>query len=142
MQTSEQIIQVINELCKKFGIALDWTSSNVLPYIQQLGHKMIMYDLYTSIMWLIIGAVLPIGISIWLIKFMNKKKKESIDNLEDNEFYYCDGELNEFGLLMMCLVGILLIISIGFIVNNTQYIIQDLVFPEKTIIEFVRPYLK
>ena len=29
---SNQIIEVLNEICNKFGLAIDWTSKNVQPY--------------------------------------------------------------------------------------------------------------
>ena len=31
----DEIIKVINDLCGKFGIAIDWTSSNVIPYLEE-----------------------------------------------------------------------------------------------------------
>ena len=31
MTVSEQIIQVIDALCEKFGIAIDWTTQNIIP---------------------------------------------------------------------------------------------------------------
>lgn len=36
---SDQIISVLDALCEKFGIAIDWTSQNVIPYIQLLAKK-------------------------------------------------------------------------------------------------------
>ena len=33
---SNQIIEVLNEICNKFGLAIDWTSKNVQPYLQEL----------------------------------------------------------------------------------------------------------
>ena len=33
---SEQIIEVLNALCEKFGIAIDWTAENVMPYLTDL----------------------------------------------------------------------------------------------------------
>ena len=31
---SDGIIKVLDSLADKFGIAIDWTSSNILPYLQ------------------------------------------------------------------------------------------------------------
>ena len=45
MEMSEQIIKVLDSVCEKFGIAIDWTNNNVLPYIQQLGDKIVKHDL-------------------------------------------------------------------------------------------------
>lgn len=31
---SVEVIKVLDALVEKFGIAIDWTSANVLPYLQ------------------------------------------------------------------------------------------------------------
>lgn len=122
-------------------MAIDWTSKNVVPYVQELGHKIVLYDLWISAMWLVIGGVLPIGLSIWLIRFLMKKKKEANETKDGNIFFDCNGYVDEVVIYISIIIIILLGIGIAFIINNGQCIIQDLVFPEKTIMEFVRPYL-
>ena len=54
---SNQIIEVLNEICNKFGLAIDWTSKNVQPYLQELMTKCVAYKFATSIMWLIFGIL-------------------------------------------------------------------------------------
>ena len=41
MEISEQVIKVLDAVCDKFGIAIDWSSNNVIPYIEQLRNKII-----------------------------------------------------------------------------------------------------
>lgn len=57
MVVSAQIIEVLNYLCEKFGIAIDWSQETVLPYIQELCSKYISWEISTSITWIIIAAV-------------------------------------------------------------------------------------
>lgn len=33
MTVSDQIINVLDALCEKFGLVIDWTSENVVPYL-------------------------------------------------------------------------------------------------------------
>ena len=54
---SNQIIEVLNEICNKFGLAIDWTSKNVQPYLQELIAKCVAYKFATSILWLIFGIL-------------------------------------------------------------------------------------
>lgn len=35
------IIEILNYLGEKFNIAIDWTSENVVPYIQELFNKFV-----------------------------------------------------------------------------------------------------
>ena len=69
MEISEQVIKVLDAVCDKFGIAIDWTSNNVIPYIEHLGNKIIAYDICMSIMWLIIGCTIPLTGAIFIILF-------------------------------------------------------------------------
>ena len=58
---AEEIIKVINELCNKFGVAVDWTSQNVMPYLQELMGRIAKYK--------IIGNSIGLGIGILMILF-------------------------------------------------------------------------
>ena len=139
MEISEQVIKVLDAVCDKFGIAIDWTSNNVIPYIQQLGNKIITYDICNSIMWLVIGSIVPLTIAILIKKFLNQKKLEAKERMND---YYTDGSLDEGGWCCYAMIIILIIIAIILTASNIQDIIQDVVFPEKTIIEFITQYTK
>lgn len=137
MEMSEQVIKVLDSVCDKFGIAIDWTSNNVLPYIQQLGDKIIAYDICMSIMWLVIGCI-PLTIAIFIKKFLNQKKLEAKES--SNGYYFTDGSLNGAEDYYF-IIGILLVVAIVIGIYNIQSIIQDITFPEKTIIEFIKLYL-
>ena len=49
MTFSNEVITILNDLCAKFGIAIDWTADNVMPYIQDLGNRFISYTLTMTI---------------------------------------------------------------------------------------------
>ena len=140
MEISEQVIKVLDAVCDKFGIAIDWTSNNVIPYIQQLGNKIIAYDICNSIMWLVIGSVIPLTVAILIKKFLNKKKLEAKERM--NDYYYTDGSLDEGAWCCYAMIIVLIIIAIILTTSNIESIIQDVVFPEKTIIEFITQYIK
>ena len=63
MTISSQIIEVLNDICKKFGIAIDWSQENILPYLQELAGKYISWEIATSVAWLI-GAAIIIVVGI------------------------------------------------------------------------------
>lgn len=46
---SEEIIKILDHLASKFGIAIDWTSANVAPYLKELTDRFISYEIMTSI---------------------------------------------------------------------------------------------
>ena len=57
MTVSAQIIEVLDALCAKMGIVIDWTSENVIPYVTELAGKYITFEIATSIAWLVISIV-------------------------------------------------------------------------------------
>ena len=50
--------QTLQELAKQFGLVLDWSNSNVIPYLQDLAQRVITYEFRSSIFWIVIGAIL------------------------------------------------------------------------------------
>ena len=58
MKVSEQIIQVLDELSKQFGVVIDWSSETIMPYLTELLQKFISYEISTSIMWLVVGLII------------------------------------------------------------------------------------
>lgn len=42
---STEIIKILDAICDKFGIAIDWTSQNAMPYLEQVGEHIIQYEL-------------------------------------------------------------------------------------------------
>jgi uncharacterized protein YacL len=128
MEVSDQIIKVLDNLGQKFGIAVDWTQSNIMPYIQQLGQRIVNYELWTSVVWLILMIIMFI-ISIFVLK-------KSIKNVSS----YDEGKYvpSVFGIIFS-IVG--LIVSIFVMVSQTLDIVTCLTLPEKVIFEFVRQYI-
>lgn len=55
---SEEVIKILDALAEKFGLAIDWTSANVLPYLQQLCGKYVTYEIATSVVWILIDICL------------------------------------------------------------------------------------
>lgn len=71
MTISNQIIEVFNYLGEKFGLAIDWSSENVLPYLTDLCNRVVKQETYTSIAWIVIWIIVIIA-AICLIIFLYK----------------------------------------------------------------------
>lgn len=130
MQFSEQVIQIMDKLCEKFGIVLDWSSSNVLPYVQELSNRLIKYEVFTSLIWIILSVLIITCSSLFL--------RNTAKNNKNCEGYYCE-ELFIFSIILFIFC---LIFGIGIILIQSFDIVQALTIPEKTIIECLSPYIK
>ena len=114
---SSQIIEILDYLGEKLGIAIDWSSDNVLPYIQMLCEKYINFEISTSVAWIVIGVIIAI-IGICLIAFDAKNKWEYVGPT--------------------VIGAIILVITILIICVQIFDIIKCNTFPELQIIEYIK----
>lgn len=115
---SDEIIKVLDDLSERAGIAIDWTSQNVLPYLQELCDKYINYEIWTSAVYIFICLT-----SVILMLYR-------ISKLHD---FWNDG--GEGSLLIV--FSIVLIVSLAVMVVQIFDIVTALTFPEKLIYEYV-----
>lgn len=115
----EEIIKILDYLGEKIGVTIDWTSDNVIPYVEQLCEKFIKWEISTSIAWLVIGVlaiILGIVLGIWADGF--------------------DDEIGFVSCLFLIVIGL---VCVGFQVFD---IIECNVFPEKVIYDYISTHLK
>lgn len=123
MTVSDQIIAVMNDLCQKFGIAIDWSQENVIPYLTELAGRYIDYEIATSIAWAAISGVILL-VSAIICKIAHKT--------DSDEFMFCMTLITVFATVIF------------IVVFSTQLfdIIECLTIPEKTIIEYINMLLR
>lgn len=133
MTVSEQIIQVINVLCEKFGIAIDWTSENVIPYITSLCGKLIKFEVCTSILTMVIWVAIIIT-SIVITKKLYPVFKNGVkENLEN---YDCGWIiLSVFAVIALFVINI---VGICIVEQQVTDIIKCVTFPEMYVFEYIQ----
>jgi len=107
-----EIIKVLDALCDKFGIIIDWSSDNVFPYFKELCEKFIRWEIGTSITWIILAilAVVIVGI---------------ISKVGDSLFF-----IDELFYMVLTVAFII----IGFQIFD---IVECCTFPEKAIFDYI-----
>ena len=124
MTVSSEIIEVLDYLGEKLGIAIDWTSSNVLPYLQTLADKFIKWEISTSIVWIVIATFAIIT----MIVLMNLKGVREINEETD-------------GILWIPIIALILT-SFMIICVQIFDIVECNIFPEKALYDFIKVMLK
>ena len=123
MSFSGEVIKIIDEIAKRFGIIIDWTNQNVIPYLEDLSRRIVLFEIWTSVFWLILGLTfLSLSINI-----SRKVVKGKIDR--NNETLVIASALviifgGAIGLLMVCF--------------QIYDILHAIFLPEKIIIEFIK----
>lgn len=123
MTVSDQIIEVLNALCEKFGIALDWGNENIIPYVTTLGEKLVNYGIWSSAAWIVICAIA----TIICIATLKGKTMEAL--YDDDDF------IGDILYIVVCCVGLF---AIAGVIGNTFEIIKCLTFPELYIFEYIQ----
>lgn len=115
MTISTQIITVLDDLCRRFGLAIDWSQENIMPYLQELAGKYINWEIATSKIWLVIaGVIIFIGVTMFACTV-----------------WLCWDEILGFlGCSIACVGLIVVVIQV--------YDIQTCIhFPEKQLVEYI-----
>lgn len=135
---SAQIIEVLNDICDKFGIAVDWTSKNIQPYLKELMTKCVNYKLATDIVWLVVGIVLLIiGGVLMRFAFNNNRKYHEIKDYYERMHSSLDETVAAQIIFGGICLGIAVILTLYFTIN----LVTCVTFPEKVILDMVRSYL-
>lgn len=128
---SEEIIKVLDELGKRFGIMIDWSNQNIVPYLQELLKRFIYYRNITACVWIVISVAMTIS-GIVLFKFLNKWKKS--DNYNKG---YCSDD--EFLAILGYVFSICMIaLGIGLILGNIFGIVKNVCMPEMVVYEYIK----
>lgn len=130
MNFSQEIINVLDFLCQKFGIAIDWTSENVMPYLEDLCARYISYEVFTSIAWMVAIPAITLIIGI-ITAILHKKAKEV-----NWDFY--DRAVPTFAIIFWIAFGIMAFSSICVICTQVFDIIECYTLPEKVILEYLK----
>lgn len=127
---SEEIIKVLDELGKRFGIVIDWSNQNIIPYLQELLKRFICYRNIMACAWIIISIAVAIS-GVVMFKFLNKWiKSENYDN------DCCDDEtLAAVGYIFsICIIAL----GIGLIIGNILGITKNICMPEMVVYEYMK----
>lgn len=125
---SEEIIKVLDEIGKRFGIVIDWNNQNIIPYLQELLKRFICYRNITACVWIIISIAMIIS-GVVMIRFLNKWiKSEDFNSDYDNEALAVVGYA-----FSICIIAL----GIGLIFGNMFGIVKNMCMPEMVVYEYI-----
>ena len=124
---SSEITNILNDLGSRLGVVIDWSSQNVVPYVQDLVSRIAKLQICNSIIAIVCGIVCLVGL-ILIIRF-------AIKHWED----YVEEVVGTFVIVIFiaCLIGIFTLIPIG-----VDGLTQAIYLPELTAIEYIQRLMK
>ena len=141
---SEQIIEVLEYLGGKFGIAIDWTTENIMPYVEEL------FKRYTTLRVVSLGMLIAVSaifciVVIAICKIMLKEYKETKANEKDTLFfeYYSDGVKSTLkGDAVFAVIFFLCIASIVIFCYNADNLLEWIFIPEVPFVKEIADLIK
>jgi hypothetical protein len=141
MNFSSEIIKILDDLGRRFGIAIDWTKENVMPYIEELCQRIIKFETVSYVFWIILcvlGIVVFIG---WFTIFTKKyylAKKTKQENFCWEVWWKSDIEPSFGGIGITIFATFIGIFSIVGLLVNIYDLIKISYLPELYIINFIQ----
>lgn len=134
----DEVIKVLNHLGDQFGVAIDWSSTNVMPYLNDLMTRMIRYGIYINI-YHIIYAIFITALFIIVTVVLYKIAYKMISKSEENEEYVNSAKIlsTAFAISLVTTV-IVALIEIGNIKDCIADIIELNTVPEKYVVEIIQ----
>lgn len=123
MTFSEQTISILDYLCQKFGIVIDWTSDTIWPMVEMLAGKYIKWEIASSILWIVIFMMGFIA-CLWGIKTIKK--------------HLSDSYIDEMWILFCIFLGLGAFGFVAGVATQAFDITRCFVFPELELFEFLK----
>ena len=131
---SSQFIEIFDHLCQKFGVVIDWSAQNVIPYITALCGRMTSYIIFKNVVLIFVFA----GIFYLFWRFTNPCCSK--ENKWDPDFQYCKS-MNGSYVLGWVGRGVVTAFSFGVSITALLTIIKCIYLPEFVIIDYLSAYL-
>ena len=143
---TDEIIKLLDELAKRFGVAIDWADENVMPYLLEVYDRFITYQIVLSLIPIVLFMVsLIITITIALKTAVNYKNRKDSFFVKVHQLQNYHGEnigeyfeITENFWVVMFVLG-LLTFALGI---ETMFEFPDLLkaifVPELSVVEFLK----
>ena len=135
---SEEVIKVFDYIGEKLGVAIDYTQENIYPYLEDLWHRYITFEIVKHSIGCAVAAIMLI-IALFVVKKLYSYYKQALNGDVDG-FFFCLSwrerlEMNDISIFLSIIAGVMLIFSIIFIVCSSISIVEWSLIPEKCIME-------
>lgn len=124
METTNVVIQVLDELGKKFGLMVDWSQQNIQPYVQDLMARVVGYEFWTNFVWMAFFFLMIVFGFFIIIKLWKTYEDE------DDRCY-----IIVLSFLYNILFG-------GLFIGTIMYAIKCSTLPELIFMDYLQNFIK
>ena len=139
---SNEIIKILDDLAERFGVAIDWTAENVMPYLKELIGRLVTFEIVQSAILIVVSGLTIIGCIISGKKLYLSKKK-CLETKEETMFHYWSEGFEEariksgMGEVIVATVIAVGIVMVTMFCCNVDELLRWSFIPEFKIIECI-----
>ena len=143
---SEQIIEVLEYLGEKLGIAIDWTTENIMPYVEELFKRYTTLKITTLSIGVIIGmtlCIIAIVVSTKLFKGFIKTKANKKNTLFWEHSSYCsDMFISGMGIFAVGIIVACSVFGIALLGAAFTNLLEWIFIPEVSFVKEIADLIK
>jgi hypothetical protein len=143
---SEEIIKVLDYICGKLGLAIDWTAENVMPQVIDIFSRYRIYEIVRNSMCLALCfGMVVVFFMLWkkAINCHKVCKQERKSNFWWNySSSYDDAMIDLPTILLAIITFIAVILFLCIVCDCTNSIMQWTFVPEVKILEMLKGYVQ
>lgn len=134
----KELCNVIDKIAEKIGIAIDWSSENVMPYIQDVMQRYRTMSIVENIISMTVCAIIIticIIIAVKMIKGIINGSQNEVSSIWFNADYDL---VSTFSIVTGSIIAILLLISVIVLCFATGELIRWIYVPEVKFLEMLK----
>lgn len=134
-----KVIEVFDYIGEKLGVAIDWTSENVVPQVTELIGRYRSYEIFEHVLMAVLLIVATAIMGIVLIKMW-----KGIATDDDENFWY-NLSWGTDGILPIVITVLFLFLSALAVITTVEYVLDAakwVFIPEVQFLETLSEYMK
>ena len=136
-----KIIETLDYLGEKIGIAIDWTAENVYPQVLNFMARYKTYEIVIDIMWILIALSCCFGMYLYIKKIVVPAKIRCKETREDNlwfEYWSGDINCNIGGTILTVFLGCLTFVAVIMMFVLIEDLVKWSVIPEAQFYDMLK----
>lgn len=136
-----KIIEVLDYLGEKIGLAIDWTAENVYPQVIEFMGRYRTYEIVIDIIWILIALGCCFGMYLYIKKIVIPAKIRCKETREENLWFECwagSASCNVFGTFLTILLGCITFAAVITMFLFIEDLAKWIVIPEMQFYELIR----
>lgn len=140
-----KIIETLDYLGEKIGIAIDWTAENVYPQIMDFMARYKTYEIVTDIIWILIALGCCFSMYLYIKKIVVPAKIRCNETREDNLWFECwSGNINcnIGGTILTVFLGCITLVAVIMMFVLIEDLVKWIVIPEAQFYDILKGVIK